>query len=169
MTEAEYESLKLRMLQMGQIQSETSEAALNPPWVGKLKPVPVEGPLRVVLTLHGHCPSKKNLWQRGTAGKMFLSADVRAQIDVLTTQALFGWGQTGPVEHPDLTVRFFVCGARQDQDGMYTTVLDCLQAAGVIVNDNIAHCNGRKVLEPCEVVSDADERVEIVVEKRNEK
>lgn len=97
---------------------------------------------------------------------MYLDSDVKQQIDTLTTQALFHWKQPGPVEHPALTVTFFVAAARQDQDGQYTTILDCLQAAGVLVNDNWARNNGRKILEPCVFVSESEERVEILVEKK---
>lgn len=125
-----------------------------------------DGPLDVTIVLHGHCPSKKNLWRRGAAGGMFLDADVKAQIDVLTTQALFQWPHLLPITHPNVTVRFFVSAARQDEDGLWTTILDCLQKAGVILNDNIAHFNGRKVHEPCEFVDTADERVEIRLEKK---
>lgn len=132
------------------------------------RPEPVSGPLSVLLVLHGHCPGKKNGWRSTGDGKMFIPAEMKSQIGILTTQALFQWAAAlssrfGPVEHPDVTVRFFVSAARQDEDGMWTTVLDCLQKAGVIVNDNIKHFNGRKVHEPCVFVAAADERVEILI------
>ena len=131
------------------------------------KPQPVEVPINGRLVLYGHCPSKKNMWERREAGRMVLPKEVKEQIDTLTTQALFGWKYPGPVESPDITVRFFVAAKRQDQDGMYTTILDCLQAAGVLVNDNIAHNNGRKILEPCEFVDASDERGEIIIVSRH--
>lgn len=128
------------------------------------KPQPIATPVNAKLILWGHCPSKKNLWERGASGVMFIPADAKKQIDVLTTQALFQWQHIGaPVEHPDVTVKFFVHARRQDKDGMWTTVLDCLQKAGVIVNDNIAHFNGREVHEPCEIVDADDQRVEILI------
>jgi Holliday junction resolvase RusA-like endonuclease len=96
---------------------------------------------------------------------MFLDSSVKRQIDDLTMQAMFHWRDSGPVEHPELTVRFFVHHARRDRDGMFTTLLDCLQAAGVLVNDNLANNNGRTILEPAEFVSEAEERVEILVVK----
>ncbi len=129
------------------------------------KHVCVEGPMKATLTLYGHCPSKKNLWERGTSGKMFLNSETKKQIDTLTTQALFQWKLHGPVEHPEITSTFFVCAQRQDEDGMYTTILDCLQAAGVLLNDNIAHNNGRKIHEPCVMVSPENERAEIILTK----
>lgn len=171
MTESEYLALEQRMREAGAVSVGSAELAGSPPYVkpkaAKIeKPTPIEGPLSVLLTLYGHCPSKKNLWQRGTAGKMFLDADTRKQIDTLTLQAQFGWKFGGPVEHPELTIQFFVCGAKRDRDGMLVTVLDCLQSAGVIVNDNLAHCNSRLILEPAVFVSEADERVEILVETK---
>jgi Holliday junction resolvase RusA-like endonuclease len=68
-----------------------------------------------------------------------------------------------PVESPDMSFTFFVSAARRDRDGMLTTALDCLQEAGILVNDNIKRNNGRTVLEPCQFVSAAKERVEIEV------
>lgn len=125
-----------------------------------------DGPVDVTLTLHGHCPSKKNEWERGGAGKMFLSEEVTEQIGVLITQAMYHWRLPLPVEHPELTVTFFVAAKRQDRDGMFVTILDVLQKAGVLVNDNIKRNNARNVLEPCEFVSESEERVEIRIVKR---
>ncbi len=121
---------------------------------------------------------------------MYLDTDIKEQIDGLTTQALFQWPHLFSVEHPEITVQFFVAGkgtrkglrkhptdtkkmvefslasGNRDRDGMLVTVLDCLQAAGILVNDDIEHCNARMILEPCEFVSAADERVEIRLEKK---
>ena len=127
---------------------------------------PVTGPVDVRLILHGHCPAKKNQWERGVSGEMFLNSEVVKQIETLTLQAMFQWPHKAPVEHPELTFSFFVHHARRDRDGMLTTLLDCLQAAGVLVNDNLAHANGRLIMEAAVFVDAADERVEIVVEKK---
>lgn len=130
-----------------------------------IKLEPVSGPLEWSVTVHGHCPSKKNLWERRQAGVMVLPKEVKEQIAALTTQIMFAWRHPGPVEHPEITVKFYVGAKRQDRDGMYTTIQDCLQNAGVLVNDNIAHNDGRIVIEPCEVVPMAEERVEITIRK----
>lgn len=100
------------------------------------------------------------------SGKMVIPAEMKAQIETLTTQALFQWKHPGPVEHPEMTFKFVVAAQRQDRDGMVTTILDCLQAAGVLLNDNIKSNNGRMILEPCEIFKDADERVEIWIRKQ---
>jgi Holliday junction resolvase RusA-like endonuclease len=120
-------------------------------------------PIKAKLVLAGPCPAKKNLWKRGRAGRMFLDSTVKAQIDSLTIQARGQW-RHGPVNHPRMRFTWYVAAARRDQDGMYTTVLDCLQEAGVLVNDNIAHNNGRKVLEECIFVPLNRERVEVEIE-----
>ncbi len=136
--------------------------------LNKPKPETFEGPVDVTLTLWGHCPSKKNAWTRsgGESTTMFLPPEVKNRIAVLTTQILFQWKYPAPVEHPDITMKFFVRDQRRDRDGILVTILDCLQAAGVLVNDNIAHSNGRLVLEPCKVVEESEERVEIRIEKK---
>lgn len=144
----------------GDVVTAPAEHRVGKPSLDSVKPV--EGPLSVTMVLHGHCPSKKNGW-RIAGGKMIIPTEMKAQIEVLTQQAMFAWRYPSPVEHPDVTVRFFVSAAREDEDGMWTTVLDCLQKAGVLMNDNIAHFNGRKVHEPCEFVAEADERVEILI------
>jgi hypothetical protein len=130
-----------------------------------------EGPLDITLILYGHCPSKKNGWKRGGAGKMYIPEEMKEQIESLTTQAMFGWSsalksECAPVEHPDITVKFFVAAKRQDEDGQWTTILDCLQKAGVLLNDNYASFNSRKVHEPAEFVEVSEEKVEIRLVKR---
>ncbi len=132
----------------------------------KPKPEVFEGPVDVTLVLHGHCPSKKNDWQRGGSGKMFLPEEVTEQINVLITQAMYHWRIGAPIEHPELTVTFYVAAKRQDQDGMYVTILDVLQKAGVLLNDNIKSNNGWKYLPPCEFVSESEERVQVRVMKK---
>lgn len=149
------------------IRNEAAPAIESKPAARSGKPAkiqPVTGPVDVTLTLWGHCPSKKNLWSRGQKAQ-FLPPEVKEQIESLTTQALFAWKQPGPVEHPEMTIKFYVNAARRDRDGMFTTLLDCLQAAGILVNDNLRRCNGRMVIEPADFVSDADERVEIRIVK----
>lgn len=145
-----------------------NENDLTPRIVTPKRPAPVyvSGPLSVTLVLWGHCPSKKSNY-RVTADGMISSPETKRQMETLTLQAMLQWSkQKGPVEHPDVTTRFYVETARQDEDGMYVTLMDVLQKAGVIANDNIAHFNGRKIHEPCEFVVADQERVEILIEKK---
>ena len=127
----------------------------------KIKAETLSGPLDVTLVLWGHCPSKKSAYRVTESGRMISDAETKSQIGVLQTQAMLQWGQRGPVEHPEVTTTFYVRSGRSDEDGKYVTLMDVLQNAGVIVNDNIAHFNGRKVHEPCVIVPDGEERVEI--------
>jgi Holliday junction resolvase RusA-like endonuclease len=120
-------------------------------------------PVQTKLSLRGPCPAKKNLWRSNGKGAMFLDATIKAQIDSLTIQARSQWHRP-PVESPEMEFTFFVAAARRDRDGMLTTVLDCLQDAGVLLNDNIAHNNGRTVLHPCRFVSAGKERVDVEIQ-----
>lgn len=83
-----------------------------------------------------------------------LDASAKKQIDVLEQRAWIGWKQmhapkAAPVlEHPDMAITFYVSDGRADRDNKLSTLLDVLQKAHVIRNDNIAHCNARMVLNP---------------------
>lgn len=114
----------------------------------------------MTLVLQGHCPSKKNLWKRGRGGRTYIDEEVKVLIDALTAQARAQW-KHDPVEHPELSVRFFTRDRHRDRDNLLTTVLDCLRDAGVIFNDNIKSFNGTLVLLPA--VIDENERVAIEV------
>ncbi len=107
------------------------------------------------ITLLGHCPSKKNLWQMGKSGRMFIKKNVKDAIDALTRQAASQWPDR-PVKHPDVEVTFYVRDARPDRDNKLTTVLDCLRDAKVIKNDNIKSFNGTLVVRPA--IFDCNER-----------
>jgi Holliday junction resolvase RusA-like endonuclease len=115
------------------------------------------------LVLKGHCPSKKNLWKRGKGGRTYIDHETAAIIAVLTAQAKAQWKRE-PVTHPNILVQFYVRDKRRDRDNMLTTLLDCLCKAGVLVNDNMAQCNGLLVVYPALV--DKNERAEVCVTKR---
>jgi hypothetical protein len=132
----------------------------------RLATEPLSGPLDVTLVLWGHCPSKKSNYRVSASGKLISDAETKSQIGILTTQALFQWGQRAPVEHPEVTTTFYIRSGRSDEDGKYVTLMDVLQHAGIIVNDNAAHFNGRKVHEPCVFIEESEERVEIRLVKR---
>lgn len=133
----------------------------------KPKPVVFDGPVDVTLTLHGHCPSKKSDY-RIVGDRLISTPETKAQMEALTLQAMFQWSSAVglPVDHPEVTTTFYVRSGRSDEDGKYVTLMDVLQKAGVIVNDNCAHFNSRKVHEPCVFVSDGEEKVQIRVVKK---
>lgn len=162
LTQAQYDELCLRSGAIAKPADGKRVGILKPK-----RPEPVSGPLSVLLVLHGHCPSKKNGYGVGAGGhSVVLPAEMRKQIETLTLQAMFQWKLGAPVEHADLTFQFFVHQARRDRDGILVTVLDCLQAAGVLVNDNLKRSNGRMVLEPAIFVPDGQERVDVLVVKQ---
>ncbi len=83
---------------------------------------------------------------------MFLDSDVKSKIDWLILQARRQWNRP-PVEHPDVDVEFFVLDRASDRDNKLGCILDVLQKAGVLVNDNISRFNGTLVIHPAVVGS----------------
>lgn len=100
-----------------------------------------------IITLDGACPSKKNLYRRGRSGGLYLDRDVKAKLDFLTFQAARQWPEA-PVIHPDVDIQFYVLDQRTDRDNRLGALLDCLQKAGVIKNDNIKNFNGTVTILP---------------------
>lgn len=123
------------------------------------QPIPVEAKL----VLRGPCPSKKNLYRRSRDGRLFLDTEVKARLDSLTIQARAQWGAQAPVKHPEMKVTFFFGSGRPDRDNRLSAVLDCLQEAGVIPNDNAKQFNGTLTLAPAQFVSAGKEKVEVEI------
>jgi Holliday junction resolvase RusA-like endonuclease len=111
-----------------------------------------------VLTLRGHCPSKKNLWRRGRGQKAYLDRSAQAEIDSLVLQARSAW-KRAPLSHPSVDVHIYTRSRRQDRDNIVTTLLDVLVKAGVLAGDNIAKFNGPVTVHPAQI--DREERVVI--------
>jgi Holliday junction resolvase RusA-like endonuclease len=119
----------------------------------------------MTLKLIGAVPSKKNNYRRSAHGGMFIPNKEAAEIASLMFQARAQWGDREPVS-PDATFafRFYRKTRRADRDNAYTCLLDVLQKAGVIRNDNLKHCNGEHIICPAVVNSSLSvERVEIEV------
>lgn len=98
--------------------------------------------------LHGKAISKKNnLRQRGAGLGYFNDPKVKAMEDYFLMQIppeMVGI----KVEHPDVSYEFTVPenNQRQDKDNLMTAVQDVLVKAGVFLNDNIKHHNGKITL-----------------------
>lgn len=122
----------------------------------------------IILELKGHVPSKKNNYRSlPGGGGVFVNKSVQVAIDALTTQATYTWRLKlgrDPLEHPKLTVQFFVANQRSDRDNKLSCLLDVLQKAGVLVNDSIRRCNGVLTLLPA--IVDKDERTVIEIEEQ---
>ncbi len=115
---------------------------------------------RYVLTLHGHCPSKKNLWRRGRGQKAYIDRSSQAEIDSLVLQARSAW-RRAPLSHPSMEVYIYTRSRRQDRDNIVTTILDVLVKAEVLTGDNIARFNGTLTVHPAKI--DPNERVVIEI------
>jgi hypothetical protein len=124
-----------------------------------------------LIQLHGRIPSKKNakaIAPHGDTGKytLWYAREDRQRINDLVQVAALSWrdlktGRLPAVEHPSVCFEFYLQGTasseqihtryRKDRDNMATTVLDVLVKAGVLVDDDIAHCNGRIQILPAVV------------------
>jgi len=118
-----------------------------------------------LLEFSGRIPTKKNekaIAPDAATGKMKLwyAREDRQRISELVQYAVIQWrdrnGRLPALEHPALCFEFSVLGSaelsrpryRKDRDNMLTTLLDVLKTAGVLVDDDIAHCNGPLVVLP---------------------
>lgn len=88
-------------------------------------------------------------------GKQFrrYSTEARQSMDDMLNQIPPDLRRQGFI-HPDITLMLQVPNGKSDKDGMLTNVLDCLKQQGVIVDDNIAWCNGDMRIPPAEVSAD---------------
>jgi hypothetical protein len=109
------------------------------------------------LILHGQLVSKKNLYMprivgKGSAQKVIFikNSELQSKLDSLACQIPADMRNL-KLESPDIHVEMTVAHQQGDQDGAYTTLLDILVEYGVLYNDNIKRCNGRKILEPCTI------------------
>jgi Holliday junction resolvase RusA-like endonuclease len=93
----------------------------------------------VIIKLQGPIVSKKNLLRRSKNGGMFRDTAIAKQIEAITWQAKAQWGNREPLDRPKISAMFIVTDERSDIDNKWTTVLDCLVAGGVLINDNIKH------------------------------
>lgn len=120
--------------------------------------------MTATLTLLGHVPSKKNQWKpRPGGGGVYLDREANAEIAALMTQARIQWGPRRPMANPDIDIEFHVRSLRSDRDNKLSCLLDVLQKAGVIQNDNAKWCNGVLVLKPV-VVAKAEKTIVTLTE-----
>lgn len=116
--------------------------------------------------MRGQLPAKKNLYKAGR-GRVYLPAEVKAQLAAIAAQLHAQWRGREAVQHPDITVRMTVHSRRGDRDNMVQALLDCMTRAGVIANDNIANLNGWLRIAPAEIHDGEPEqdvtRVEMVL------
>lgn len=97
----------------------------------------------ITITLVGPFYSKKNAIRSGGAGrKGYYKTHVKLCMQSLELQARCDWGYRKPLIHPRIVVQFVTPVLAKDCDGLWTTVLDTLQKARVIIDDSINYFNG---------------------------
>jgi Holliday junction resolvase RusA-like endonuclease len=122
----------------------------------------------VTLTLRGHVPSKKNNWRPRAGGGIRTDKDTKEFIQALTDEAWIEWRKLHApeeppmLEHPSMMVCFYVRDRRSDRDNKLSTLLDVLQKAGVIRNDNVKWFNAELRLMPAIVASEEKVVVEFL-------
>lgn len=112
------------------------------------------------LTLLGHVPSKKNRYRANGKGGLFIDKRIAAQLVPLQLQAQGAW-KHGPLKNPGITVTFHTSNDAQDRDGMLVSLMDLLQDAGVLINDNIRVSNGPVLINPAVLCKPGEEKTEL--------
>jgi len=103
-----------------------------------------------VLVVRGQVPPKKNQYRSGRGG-FYLPQDVKERLDLIEAQIRKQWGRRRAVKHPNICFELTLRNAKADRDNTVQTLLDCMQRAGVIENDNVGHCNGWILIAPAEI------------------
>ncbi len=96
-----------------------------------------------VLLINGPFPSKKQRLtprKNPAGGKGFFYNDaIRGAIDAVTWQFKEQWKGAPAVSRAGLQFCFMTPVDNADSDSWVTLLLDCMQTAGVLVNDNTKH------------------------------
>lgn len=120
------------------------------------------------LVIHGHVPAKKNNWRPRRGGGIYLDKSLATAIDDLILSVSLEWIKlwhplaAPKLEHPEMSVTFYVKNRGSDRDNKLSTILDILQKAGVITNDNIAHFNGIVRILPAIVSKNKNEEKTVI-------
>lgn len=117
----------------------------------------------VTITIRADTPSKKNRYRVNKGGGLRVDRSAALIIEDMVMQAKLAAFEEGlwDLEHPNIRVEFHVSSRRADRDNLWVTLSDVLQKAGILVNDNVAHCNGTVVIAPAVVVKKGQEQVVI--------
>lgn len=114
-----------------------------------------------MITILGQVPAKKNSRQAFVRAGRVMNVPNKTYTE-WEKQALWQLKGTKPVtEYPvALSMTFYVKDNRgRDMDNMLASVLDCLQKAGVLANDDWQHC--RPITIDCGGIDKLNPRVEI--------
>jgi hypothetical protein len=97
----------------------------------------------VNLTIPMAVPAKKNFMRSPGAGattRLVYQRGIKAQMEAIVQVLQLQWSGE-PVRHPICIWRIDAPN-QQDRDGIITTLLDAMKRARILVDDNIANCNG---------------------------
>ena len=98
------------------------------------------------IELYGKPVAKKNAQVEITTKKgkkvRRYNKETRSALDALAMQ-IPGWARDLRLEHPEVIFDFECPNGAWDRDNSVTSLVDILKTMGVIVNDNVAHFNGR--------------------------
>lgn len=105
------------------------------------------------LALSGHIPSKANsLLRRAGKGRgLRINPQAKSEIEWLVLQANQQRPANAPFIHPEVTISFRFRNAAQDRDNAEKTILDVLQTARILANDNVRKFNGWVHKAPAEI------------------
>lgn len=127
--------------------------------------------MKCLLRITGPFISKKNewcirsRWIADSAGRrkmlryIGLNESAQAKVDESTRQLTLQWagilrrlGRRVSLRHPRILWKLGLENPAKDKDGVRTTLLDCMQDAGVIYDDNVRHLNGWEHAAPAVIV-----------------
>lgn len=107
------------------------------------------------IKIRGAVPNKKDslrprdsYFRRDKRKGMVYDEAVMDGISSVVIQVRHAWRNRKPLEHPRISVQFTFPHKRRDRDGRLATILDALKVAGVVADDNVAHCNGEITILP---------------------
>ena len=124
----------------------------------------------MILTIPGHCYSKKNhrpIRRNRRTGKRFLgkSDELTGYESLAVVLVRAQWSPRPPIEtEVRVALRVWWWRAHPDALGPAETVYDILEHAGVVRNDRLIVPWGTPAIERIKVSSPAEERVEVELE-----
>lgn len=102
----------------------------------------------MIAEILGNVPSKSNKYIPVAKGRMIKSKEVKDYETAFILQLPPEWKKLNIINPFSCEVSFYFRSYASDLDGGWKIVLDCLQRAGVIKNDNLMYYQvGRKFID----------------------
>lgn len=115
--------------------------------------------------LAGAVPVKKNgkmlIASKGHRPRLITDPAKQSEIKALEFLARSVWRNRPPLTQATVSMTFHVAHRRKDPDGVQTTILDVLVAAGILQNDSMAHID---ILGPVKWVLVSPEEEGVIVQ-----